>query len=404
MLTKTNQALLFSATFMSGHSTQAFVPSSPFGIHTRTAGTSVFSSVAEPELANPVQQQEDEATAVRAPVKFIGPYPCIGLRFPDMATESQRSRNVTGISLDFVLDTAANTNTINAQVAKELQLEVVGSALPGVSSSGAISGGNTFLLGDSQLEGLGEDPFTFMQDLTASALPIASPASAGLLSLAFFNCFEGGVQFDWGSQEEEALEDGMVQNPPSVTFFGEKDAPLAKDALVDMTRVKIDPIPVTQLPSVMIKINGIEMPALLDTGSPITVMNSQAAQRAGIETVTLAEPSAKSQNPFAAVANRFKAAKVAADAAAKGDVLMIAGSNGQPINLLKSTSATDFLVVGETEDVSFGKGNVYVGEIPGLAALNGVGVDSPPAVVLGMDVLRRRPKMLLRARDNEVYF
>jgi hypothetical protein len=31
-------------------------------------------------------------------------------------------------------------------------------------------------------------------------------------------------------------------------------------------------------------------------------------------------------------------------------------------------------------------------------------VESPPAVVLGMDVLRRRPSMLLRATENEAWF
>jgi hypothetical protein len=82
---------------------------------------------------------------------------------------------MTSISLDFVLDTAANTNKINAQVHKELQLEIVGSALPGVGSSGAIMGGDTFMLGDSQLEGLSGEPFTFMQKLTASALPKQLP-------------------------------------------------------------------------------------------------------------------------------------------------------------------------------------------------------------------------------------
>lgn len=340
----------------------------------------------------------EESTTVRAPLKFVGPYPSLGLRFPELATKSQKSQNVTGVSLDFILDTAANTNTINAQVAEELGLEVVGSALPGVGSAGVISGGSTYMLGDSQLDGVGED-FTFMQELTASALPIASPAAAGLLSLAFFYCFEGGVEFDWGS--EQVMEDGM-QKPPSVTFYGQVDNNFTK-ILDGMTRVPIQPVPVTNLPSVIIKVNGIEMPALLDTGSPITVLNKQAAQQAGIETVELPSQSKETNNPFAAAANRFKDAQATAQAAARGDVLTIAGAQGRPVNLLKSTSKAGVALVGDSE-VSFGDSNVYVGDIPGLAALSGIGVESPPAVVLGMDVLRLRPKMLLRARNNEVYF
>jgi hypothetical protein len=396
MKTATRNICVATALLSMKGSPEAFTPNS-FGI--RKAFKLPTSTSTEVETSITHSEYAEESTTVRAPLKFVGPYPSLGLRFPELATASQKSRNVTGVSLDFVLDTAANTNTINAQVAGELGLEVVGAALPGVGSAGVISGGSTYMLGDAQLDGVGED-FTFMQELTASALPIASPAAAGLLSLAFLNCFEGGVEFDWGSQQ--VMEDGMLQRPPSVTFHGQVDNNFNK-ILDDMTRVPIQSIPVTNLPSVTIKVNGIDMPALLDTGSPITVLNKQAAQQAGIETVELPSPSKETKNPFAAAANRFKEAQATAQAAAQGDVLTIAGSQGRPVYLLKSTSKAQVALVGDSE-VSFGDGNVYVGDIPGLAALSGIGVQSPPAVVLGMDVLRRRPKMLLRARNNEVYF
>jgi hypothetical protein len=366
-------------------------------IHRPVSATSLQDAVPESETV-----ESEEVTSIQVPMKFFGPYPTIGLRFPDLATANQKSQNLTGVSLDFILDTAANTNTINAQVANELELEVVGEAPPGVGSAGAISGGNTYMLGDSELEGTGKKPFTFMQGLTAAALPIASPACAGLLSQAFFYCFEGGVEFNWGSQSQ-SLEDGMIPNSASITFHGEKDANL-ENILSKLTRVPIEPVPVTQLPSVILKINGVEVPALLDTGSPITVLNSRAAQQAGIETITVASGPEKANNPFAAVANRFKAAQATSKAAANGDLLTIAGTNGQSTTLLKSTSAAKISLSGGSQDVSFGESNIYVGDIPGLAALNGIGVDSPPSAVLGMDVLRKRPKMLLRARDQEVYF
>jgi hypothetical protein len=112
-----------------------------------------------------------------------GPHPSLLLRFPELATSSQRERNVTGVSLDFVLDTAANTNTINAQVSTELGLQVVGQALPGWALVVSCREATAYLLGSCQLEGLSDEVerFTFMTDLTASALPVASPASAGLL-------------------------------------------------------------------------------------------------------------------------------------------------------------------------------------------------------------------------------
>jgi len=112
-----------------------------------------------------------------------------------------------------------------------------------------------------------------------------------------------------------------------------------------------------------------------------------------------------------------EAAQATAEAASKGEILMIGGIDGKPTTLYRSIDAdTTISLVGSSSDgtddvsVSFGgetnnnNNKVYVGDIPGLAALNGIGVDSPPAVVLGLDVLRKRPRMLFRPRDNEVYF
>lgn len=410
MIVSSKQLLSLTASviLVVNDSCTAFVQPPHFGISVRQT-TTVSSTVQGLEKVDTSTVPEEESTFVRAPLKYLGPYPALGLRFPNLATAAQRARNVSGIALDFILDTAANTNTINGQVAQELQLEVVGEALPGIGSSGVMSGGHTYNLGDTQLEGsmapvTGEneddmEPFLFMQNLTASALPVASPASAGLLSLAFLYCFEGGVEFNWGRPER--ISDGQLVDPPSVTFFAEKDSSSQK-AIEGMSRVKIEPIPLTQLPFVMLKINGAEIPALLDTGSPVTVLNSQAAHQAGIETISL--PSSDSKNPFAAVANRLKEAQAMAKAAAEGKVLTIAGMNG-PVNLLKSLEPTEISVVDVNgEMVSIGTSHVFVGDIPGLVALNGIGVDAPPAIVLGMDVLRRRPKMILRAQDNEVYF
>jgi len=346
----------------------------------------------------------EHRTAIRAPLKYLGLYIGLGLTFPDLATASQRAKNVSGVALDFVLDTAANTNTINGQVAQELNLDVVGEALPGVGSSGTITGGHTYNLGDTQLEGVRfdeqDEPFIFMQNLTAAALPVANPASAGLLSYAFLYCFQGGVEFNWGSPN--SMTDGMMSEHPSITFFAEKDAE-ANQAIENLSKVKIDPIPVTNLPSILLDINGVEIPALLDTGSPVTVMNSQAAKKAGIDTIALPAPSKESRNPFTAVSNRFKDAQAMAKAASEGNVLTIAGPQG-PVHLLQSLETTEISAKGADKDISFGESHIYVGDIPGLAALNGIGVDAPPAIVLGLDVLRRRPKMVLRAQDNEVYF
>ena len=371
------------------------------------------------------QQEEEAPNAVRAPLKYLGPYPCLSLRFPNLATSAQRARgaNVTGISLDFVLDTAANTNTIQGAVAQELALEKVGEALPGFGAAGSISGGDTYLLGDCRLDygvvmeeessgdgggGGGEDDdddeqdFTFMQGLTASALPVASPAAAGLLGLYFFQCFQGGVMFEWGSNSAAAST-----AIPSITFFAERER--MGDALDGLARAPIQPLPVSALPSINMIINGKTIPALLDTGSPITVVNAAAAKMAGVTTRMEDDGGGSNEkgkgnpfNPFAKLTKNFEAAQAAAQAAARGDVLLIAGADGKRVELVKSKDLVECGIVGDGVKVNIGKHNIYVGDLPGLAALGGLGGDgAPPAAVLGMDILRTRTRMVYR--KDEVY-
>ena len=377
-------------------------------------------------------ESEPKEDVVRSPLRFIGPYPTIPLRFPDLATASQRSRNVTGISLDFVLDTAANTNTINQQVATELELEQIGEAPGGVGAAGGIQGGATYMLGDCELDlsimksgtqdntsddsdsdetKIDAEKFVFMQGLTASALPVASPAAAGLLSLAFFYCFQGGVEFSWGtasSASEQVL--------PSVTFHGSSKH-------LDVTGLRcipFDNLPVSMLPSVTLSINGVEIPALFDTGSPITVLNARAATAAGIEMAISLDSQDESKpstwNPFSKIADNIKSASAIAEATSRGEILSIAGTDGQPVRLVKSKSPVNIMVqTSKNPTISSSKGEqnqladlaesfLFVGDLPGLAALGGLGGDSaPPAAVLGMDVITRCPRMVFRAQQKEIY-
>ena len=376
--------------------------SSPLASSTETASLSQVE-----EEAN-TTSDDDENVVVRSPLRMLGPYPTIPLRFPNLVTSSQRERNITGVSLDWVLDTAANTNTINAEVAKELLLEKVGEAPGGVGSGGAINGGDTFLLGDCELDikindakpldddnvVAEEEPFTFMKELTASVLPVASPAAAGLLGLAFFYCFEGGVEFNFGLNKQQT---------PSVLFYG-SDKHLDVD---DLTLVPFESLPESMLPSVTLIINGKEIPALFDTGSPITVINQAAAIEAGIDTIIpsdVVNPDNKEGNFFSKIAPNFKSANEIAKATQSGDVLTIQGTDGKPTRLVKTKEQQDIHVKASS---SSGKlltsQKIFVGDIPGLVALGGIGGDAPPTAILGMDILSRCDRVIFRARQNEIY-
>lgn len=388
-----------------------------FGTRPTLLATTVSESLSSTDTLEPasaalhekIDNEEMGRMCISTPLKYIGPYACMGLRFPELATSSQRERNVTGVSLDFMIDTAANINVINAQVAQELQLPIVGQAPGGVGSSGEMMDGtNIFSLGDTQMETLlpskqddyKDDNPLFMQGLTASALPVASPASAGILSYAFLSCFEGGVEFNWGGNNTEA-------SVPSLVFYGQNNED-EEDACVMKNMIKIDisRTPVTLLPTIKTVINGVEIQALLDTGSPITVLNKAAAGIAGIETYQKApEEKAKSSNPLASVANFFREGKEQTMAAQRGELVMIPGLDGKPVCLYRSKEAVRIGCVSRNGDnMQFESSPIFVGDIPGLAALNGLGDDSPPAMILGLDVLRSLPRMLLRAQNDEVYF
>lgn len=409
-----NHLLLFAIS-TNGFSYRQYRSSSTVVKTSMTLSLSSSSSIEEKN------DSTERMMVVRSPLRFLGPYPTIPLRFPNLATPSQRQRNVSGISLDWVLDTAANVNTINAQVAKELGLEKVGVAPGGVGAAGDIVGGDTFLLGDCELDiprdknsidqvkdanndddENGNNEFMFMKGLTASALPVASPAAAGLLGLTFFYCFEGGVEFRWGiASTIETSGDKVAEfdddRIPSITFHGNDEGL----RLGGLTRVLFESLPGSMLPAVTLYINGKEIPALFDTGSPITVFNSRAAQEAGIDTVISLDdlnPKKAGWNPFTKISRDI------ATATSKGDILTIAGMGGEPIRLVRSMSPVNFNILESSRNPhSLSSARVYVGDLPGLAALGGLGSGSSPAIVLGMDIISTRRRVIFRARQCEIY-
>eukprot|EP00593_Proboscia_inermis_P011773 CAMPEP_0171325384 /NCGR_PEP_ID=MMETSP0816-20121228/116778_1 /TAXON_ID=420281 /ORGANISM="Proboscia inermis, Strain CCAP1064/1" /LENGTH=146 /DNA_ID=CAMNT_0011824551 /DNA_START=115 /DNA_END=555 /DNA_ORIENTATION=- len=144
------------------------------------------------------------------------------------------------------------------------------------------------------------------------------------------------------------------------------------------------------------RVNGVDIPLLLDTGSPITVLNAAAATAAGIVMPGSDEPDDNKLNPFAKAARMAKEAIEDAQLMASGEVALIGGENG-PIPLRKIPEKA-LIALGDAE---LGMGRPYVGDIPSLALLDGLGAGAGPAAILGTDVLRQRTKLLLR--DGKVY-
>ena len=182
--------------------------------------------------------------------------------------------------------------------------------------------------------------------------------------------------------------------PPSVTFFG--DARGVAATREGMVAVPVETLDKSGLPRVTLVVNGVAVPALLDTGSPITVLNAAAATAAGIQCApaggdTSGGGGGGGFNPFA----RAAAAVKAAQSAARGDMMTVAGADG-PVQLFRAEASAS-MALG---DAAFGDGcRPYVGDLPGLAALDGLGAGAGPAAVLGTDVLRTRPRMVYTPRE-----
>ncbi|KAL7550535.1 hypothetical protein ACHAWF_013756 [Thalassiosira exigua] len=137
-------------------------------------------------------------------------------------------------------------------------LPVLGSA----GAGGRIQAGDIVMLGDCELGGMPKDQhnMTFMTNFTAAALDlgIARTFGGGLLGASFFACIPGGVEFDWY---------GTDGDPPTIIFYYGQSLPeYAKERATCVPLESFWGVPV-----VTISINGIELRALVDTGSPVTI-------------------------------------------------------------------------------------------------------------------------------------
>mmetsp|Transcript_20047 Transcript_20047/g.27183 ORF Transcript_20047/g.27183 Transcript_20047/m.27183 type:complete len:475 (-) Transcript_20047:277-1701(-) len=331
------------------------------------------------------KQDESQLMVISSPMRWIGPYPALALSFPELGTPAQQARNASGIDLDMIVDTAANTNVINALVAKELGLEAIGDAPGGVGTGGAITGGTTFNLGTVEFADLPKaERQPFMGGLTASALPVTSPGAAGLLGSTFLLSFPGGFEMRWGDGADIG---------PSISLFGDTEG-LENEVLAGLCEVPAEQLSESGLFSVKLRVNGVDIPALLDTGSPISVLNGAAAEAAGLEIPNAEVPEEPISifNPFARFKANLKAAEAAAAEAASGDVVRIGSAGGNSVELRRALP-TASIDLGEAK---LGQGlRCYVGDLPGLQALGGLGDGAGPAAVLGLDLLRLRRRLVL---------
>ena len=344
----------------------------------------LYLSTTDPQSA----AKEDAAPAVcgvAAPLLRMGPYPLMELGFPDFGKQEGESRNDTMVLLKFILDTGASVNSISPNLVQKYKLKKVFSARDVLGSAGiggAMAPGDVYLLGDCHLHGLPaeQDKITFLHNLTAASFP-SPPGLDGILGQTFFRSFLG-VGFDWHGSEDGA-------EPPTIQFLFTEE--ILEFVQQNMTRVPLqrrthlEDMKSGGLLWMNVTVNGVELPALLDTGSPATILNEKAAKLVGITKVE--DTKSKTQEGK--------------------DVVTVAGIDGRPIHLYRSQSEVSISAQGVHADdiVEFGKGHVFVGELPALK-LMGQGPETPAAII-GCNCLSTLQGMLLKLSnetEKEVWF
>jgi predicted aspartyl protease len=297
---------------------------------------------------------------VVAPLISVGSYACLGLNFPNVVTKP-------GVEINFVLDTAANVNTISSELANELDLPVVVkgddlSLLGSAGAGGSFQVGDIVMLGDSRLSGMPENQRnnTFMTNLTAAAMNIGIARSfgGGLLGTSFFNCFRGGVEFDWY---------GTDGDPPTLIFYYDM---LPDNAKENATCVPINTEEFFGVPTVSVNINGKELQAIIDTGSLVTIISPIAASEIGISKK-------------------------------EGRIKVKGVDDGDAISISKSLDHVSISI----GDIKMNLETIFIGELPGLAMA--IGLTLPefrrPQVLLGLDALRRTYRMILGLSNDELW-
>jgi hypothetical protein len=343
-------------------------------------------------------------------VKIGATYIAITVGLPDRSTRQQREKGVSGIELDFCIDTACTTNFILPQVAYGLDVQIVGSNPDGVGATGAVQGGQEMLLGTAKLGSDADDNtgIAAITGLSAQIVQVPAPGTAGILGRAFLNCF-AAVEFDWRCD---------VDLFGSVLFHQEYnfEAELLNDEKA-VTK-NLDELPCGLL-SVNVTVNGISMPALIDTGAPQTIINRAAALRAGIGLVSdgdgIGESKNETQNktktntgwnPFAAVQDAISRGRE--QALGSSGVVTVMGAGGRPERLDKAKdSASVRFNIGD-QGVFLTSPQILVGELEAFRVGLGLKQDSAPelgdgapGVVLGLDALMSVKRVVLRTTPGE---
>jgi len=303
-----------------------------------------------------------ELVGVVAPLTYSGPYACLGLEFHHL--KQNDSVQPGGAAINFVMDTGANINAIQKDLARSLKLPVVlckesFSTIESAGVGGSFEAGDIVMLGDCHLSNMPkEHDLLFIKNLTAASIDIglAGVIAEGLLGTTFFACFSA-VAFGWY---------GTDGDPPTFIFYY-KDLP--EYAKKNAFCVPLENDSFFNVPIVNVSINGIEVRALVDTGSCISIVSPQIAESAGLERL-------------------HKSVKVA-------------GIDKGTFDLSEAGNATVTIFNVTFLDVD----TLFIGELPGItASFAEKAIAEMPQALVGLDILKKMYRLILRLDAKELWF
>jgi predicted aspartyl protease len=253
-----------------------------------------------------------------------------------------------------MMDTGANINAIQKDLAQSLKLPVVlckesFSTIESAGVGGSFEAGDIVMLGDCHLSNMPkEHDLLFIKNLTAASIDIglAGVIAEGLLGTTFFECFSA-VEFDWY---------GTDGDPPTFIFYY-KDLP--EYAKKNAFCVPLENDSFFNVPIVNVSINGIEVRALVDTGSCISIVSPQIAESAGLERLH------------------------------------------KSVNVAEAGNATVTIFNVTFLDVD----TLFIGELPGItASFAEKAIAEMPQALVGLDILKKMYRLILRLDAKELWF
>lgn len=343
-----------------------FLPSISAFIH--SFGPSLITRATQIKLFSKQHAAEEvQVIGVVAPLSYSGPYACLRLDFHHL--KQNKNAQCSGVSLEFLLDTAANINVIRKNTARSLRLPTViskelFSTTKSAGAGGSFEAGDIVMLGDCHLSNMPKHHnAVFLRNLTAAAIDVglAGALCDGLFGTSFFRCFSA-VEFDWY---------GTDGDPPTLIFYYNDIPEYAKE---NAFRVLLEIDPSFDIPMMTVAINGINVTAIVDTGSCISIVSPETAENIGLQ---------KSES------NNGKHTRS----------VKVAGIDKGRVDLEKAAGASIEIGTAIFDHVD----TLFIGRLPGIELASKVSTKAPQALI-GLDVLKQMYRLIVRLSESEMWF